>query len=270
MGTAQSSLERLICPSGKKKEDNSYSAGGGTVSSSGSGAGGSRSTTPPLHRDPHEDLTANAPIPEILGLPLGHEDRCLANQHPELMRRLGREVSFCEASLQTKDSRRKKSSTVDGKQEWRILYSTTFQGRSFPQLVRRITNAGPTLVLIKQPKTEKGEGLIIGGLSFTQWRTVSERCGQEQMNSSGSKSAAKQDPRFFGDEDCFTFRHDPVAAGKTYRNAPSATTILKGAFRTKMSCAQCDWRWTSWRCVCGAWTARGDAFRGAAGARTCV
>jgi hypothetical protein len=33
------------------------------------------------------------------------------------------------------------------------------------------------------------------------------------------------------------------------RSLGFATTTRKGAFRTKMCCAQCDWRWMSWRCV---------------------
>ena len=150
---------------------------------------------PPQHT--HAQVTSVSPAagyfqderdpPELVGIPTGGEEECLGLAYPSLLGQIADEIP------------------PRYRDQWRLLYSSTYQGRSFPLMLRSITNAGPTVIIIR----ERGaNGAVFGGCTMTQWKTVAERSGASDL----VKKPPKQSDQFYGDDRCFVFKQSSLTA----------------------------------------------------------
>lgn len=125
----------------------------------------------------------------------------------------------------------KSSSSLDAP-SWYLLYNSDIHGKSFQRLVQRITNKGPTVIVIKIHDSQR----VIGAFCESDWLTVADReklaksraaaakrSEREGQRSSGySERPANQNNVFFGGERCFVFS----AGGNGEGSQPSEGTVF--------------------------------------------
>ncbi|KAG5490070.1 hypothetical protein JKF63_00189 [Porcisia hertigi] len=105
--------------------------------------------------------------------------------------------------------------TVSEDTKWYLLYSSRLNGKSFQRLVQRITEKGPTIIVIKV----KGSPRVLGAFCESDWLTVatreknarraaaaSTRATREKQKQHTIAAPANQSNVFFGNMNCFVFR----------------------------------------------------------------
>lgn len=99
---------------------------------------------------------------------------------------------------------------------WRLLYSSNNHGKNFTQLVRRIEDRGPTLIIVKEAG---GSGRCFGGYSDAPWLTVAQRDHRGRVSAAAQARSdrlhtsdrgvmtkpERQAKQFSGTSDCFVF-----------------------------------------------------------------
>ncbi len=110
------------------------------------------------------------------------------------------------------------------KEKWKLLFDSKLHGKSFSQLLERIVNAGPTLIVISEqlpPHADDGTSpspRVFGGFCSSSWLTVQDRekaaqsamAARARAQRTGCASPVPDRPRnqasqFFGSSDCFVF-----------------------------------------------------------------
>ncbi|ORC92972.1 PIF1 helicase-like protein [Trypanosoma theileri] len=124
--------------------------------------------------------------------------------------------------------------------QWYLLYNSFLHGRSFQQLVQRLVDKGPTIIVIRSCESP----VIFGGFCGDSWLTVAAREKQDKSRSAALKRAARehqiphgitkrpsnQDPVFFGSENCFLFSDRD--GGSIYRPHPLINSNFMYLFDT--------------------------------------
>lgn len=109
--------------------------------------------------------------------------------------------------------------------EWRCIYDSAFDGKSFSRLVKLIAMAPTSSLIVIQERCEEesSKGRYFGGFNATPWKllaqrekegktTAAARARAERLNMAPDVSSRPDDQllQFFGNHDCFVFTSGDV------------------------------------------------------------